>query len=114
MTDTPFEIPGIVRVEKAKPYRKAVATEALLDDQVTAEHYRVGSADSLGKPIVLGEEMTYVDWHNSEDAVWRLYEWHLDEADDGERWRPAEDFTSRDAAVNEAARRAACIRQTGD
>ena len=109
--DEPFEIPGIVRVEKAKPYRRAVATEALLDDSRTAEHYRVGAFDSLGKLIVLGEEMTYVDWKNRNDFVWRLYENHYDEDRDRDVWRRAEDFATRDEAVNEAARRAASIRQ---
>ncbi len=105
-----FEIPGIVRVDKAKPYHKAVATEALLSNERTASHYQVGAFDSFGKEIVLGEEMTYVDWHNKADVVWRVYEWHLAD-DDVERWMPAGDFKTRDEAVNEAARRAATIRQ---
>ena len=109
----PFEVPGIVRVEMAKPYRTVVATEDLLDDKVTAEHYRVGTFDALGKPIVLGEDMTYVDWRNPQDVVWRVYEWHLDEASDRECWVPTDDYATRDEAVNEAARRAASISQAG-
>ena len=111
--DEPFEIPGIVRVERAKPYRTAVATEALLSDDRTASHYQVGAPDAMGKRIVLGEQMTYVDWRNSKDVVWRLYEWHHDEDQDRAYWKPMEDFTSRDLAVNEAASRAASIRQVG-
>ena len=111
--DEPFEIPGIVRVEKAKPYRTAVATKALLQDGRTADHYRVGAPDSLGKPIVIGEEMTYIDWLNPDDFVWRLYEWHFDDDRDRDYWKPMDDFTDRDAAVNEAARRAASVRQVG-
>ena len=110
MTD-PFEIPGIVRVEKAKPYRTAMATEALLQNDRTATHYQVGKPDSFAKPIVLGEEMTFVEWHKPEDFVWRVYEWHLDERDDIEKWVPAGDFKTRDEAVNAAAFRAATIRQ---
>ena len=110
--DEPFEIEGIVRVEKAKPYRTATATEALLDNERTAEHYHVGAFDALGKLIVLGEKMTFVDWRKSEDFVWRVYERSLDDQDI-ERWVPAGDYATRDEAVSEAARRAATIRQAG-
>ncbi len=113
MTNEPFEIPGIVRVEKAKPYRKAVATEDLLRNDRTAEHYQVGAFDSLGKPIVLGDEMTYVDWLNRSDVCWRVYEWQAVEAGAVAKWVPVADFATRDEAVNSAESRAVSHRQAG-
>lgn len=51
-----------VVIEYGPVYKTAVATEELLANDVTASHYCVGSPDSLGKAIVLGEPMTYIDW----------------------------------------------------
>jgi hypothetical protein len=57
-----IEIDGKVRVERGPKTIVAVASEELLSDAVTASHYQVGRPDVMGKPIVIGEEMTYHDW----------------------------------------------------
>ncbi len=59
-----IDIDGKFRIEKGPLRKKAIATKELLDDEVTAAHYKVGAPDSLGKPIVLGQEMNYIDWKN--------------------------------------------------
>lgn len=61
-----------VRLESGPVRKIAIATEELLHDDATAGHYYVGERiedgvrkigrDALGKPIVLGEEMTYLQW----------------------------------------------------
>lgn len=51
-----------IRIESGPRRVEAVATEELLANEVTAEHYVVGGKDALGKEIVLGEPMTYLDW----------------------------------------------------
>jgi hypothetical protein len=43
-----------------------------LDDAVTATHYKVGQPDAKGKPIRLGDPMTYIDW-KSEQRSYYLY-----------------------------------------
>lgn len=51
-----------VRVEPGPKAVTAVATEELLSDDQTAQHYCVGARDALGEIIVLGEPMTYLAW----------------------------------------------------
>jgi hypothetical protein len=53
---------GRVRIEAGPTLNKATATKELLDNTVTAEHYQPEAFDAMGKPIVLGEEMHYLDW----------------------------------------------------
>ena len=67
-------------IERGPVRRQAVATEELLDDKVTASHYYAGTRkarhgagtidkvgrDSLGRPIVLGQPMDYIDWKSPE------------------------------------------------
>lgn len=113
-----------VVVEPGPKRLKAVATPELLDDAITANHYRapveqpvyvnspfverdgkryyiadlVGNfkpgapllkdgkpvtalfytIDSLNKPIVLGEEMDYIDWKNP-DRQWNVYQEYPDD-----------------------------------
>lgn len=57
-----LEFKGKVRIEEGPAKLTAIATPELLDDAVTLSHYAVGKPDALNKPIVLGEEMTYLDW----------------------------------------------------
>jgi hypothetical protein len=74
-----------IRIEEGPVLKTAIATEELLKDEQTAPHYYVGvrpmtfydakgkpyevpaiGRDALGKPIKLGEEMTYVDYVSGE------------------------------------------------
>jgi hypothetical protein len=66
-----IQVSPTVRVEPGPPRKTAKATQKLLDDKVTAKHYQVGRRDAMGKFIVLGEEMTYLDWKG--DKVWYVY-----------------------------------------
>ncbi len=59
------------RVEAGPAYKTAVATPELLDDHVTASHYKVGQKDAMGKTIVLGERITYLDYKGVD--VWYIY-----------------------------------------
>lgn len=72
-----IEIDGRVRVERGPRMLTAVATEELLSNEVTASHYKVGGLDKLGKVIVLGEEMTYLDWLGKH--VFHLYEYCVED-----------------------------------
>jgi len=67
-----IEIGSTIRVENGPSRRKAIATRELLDDKVTASHYQAGAFDAMGKRIVLGEPMTYLDYLN--DLVWYIYQ----------------------------------------
>jgi hypothetical protein len=70
---------------------RAIATEALLHDDRTASHYYVGTRQEMrdgklvdvpgvgsdGKPIVLGEEMEYLEWGGATQdpvVVWYVYQ----------------------------------------
>ena len=59
------EIDGRVRIESGPTRRTVMATKEILDDNSTAGHYKVGNKDAAGKPIVIGESMTYLDWKAS-------------------------------------------------
>lgn len=61
-----------IRIEAGPARKRAVATKELLDDAVTATHYKVGLPDAMGKPIVLGEEFDYVDWR-ADALAWNVY-----------------------------------------
>lgn len=66
-----------VRVEQGPPLVTAKATAELLADAHTASHYAVGKPDALGKPIVLGEDFSYLDFGGSETdgkRVWYVFE----------------------------------------
>ena len=79
-----IEVDGKVRVERGPPLKTAVATAALLADDVTAPHYHaprlvrtpngdvvISALDAKGQPIKVGEAMTYADWLGAH--VWKLY-----------------------------------------
>jgi hypothetical protein len=71
-----------VRIEPGPALKKATATEELLDNSSTAEHYLPDKFDALSKPIVLGEEMHYLDWVGHTQGVegsscWYVY--HLED-----------------------------------
>lgn len=71
--DTITEIDGKVRIEPGPVRRRAIATKALLADEITASHYKVGARDALRKPIKLGEMMDYIDW-KSPERVFYVYQ----------------------------------------
>ena len=58
-----IEIGDTIRIEDGPPRKKAIATAELLDDKITKHHYQKGRFDAMGKPIILGEEMTYLDYY---------------------------------------------------
>jgi hypothetical protein len=62
-----------VRIEQGPPMVTAKATAELLADAKTASHYAVGKRDALGKPIVLGEDFTYLDWGGNDAEGKRVY-----------------------------------------
>ena len=62
LNDDLSEIDGKVRVERGPVRKTGKATEALLSDDRTKSHYKVGALDAAGQPIVLGKSMTYLDW----------------------------------------------------
>lgn len=96
-----IEISPMIRVERGPARKTAMATEALLDDAVTASHYHVGTRDAMGKEIVLGEPMTYLDYLG--EWVWYIYQLKDDEtAPDGKRWMPAGVETTKERALTAA------------
>jgi|WetSurMetagenome_2_1015567.scaffolds.fasta_scaffold199714_1 hypothetical protein len=60
-----------IRVESGPQRVCGIASKELLDNAVTAPHYAEGKRDALGKEIVLGEEMTYLDYYAR--CVWYVY-----------------------------------------
>ncbi len=90
------KISDTVRIEDGPPRKRAVATEELLSNQATADHYQASRdatpeeiedpsidtkggkrkfLDSMGKPIELGQEMDYIDWKAPpEERVWNVYQ----------------------------------------
>jgi hypothetical protein len=111
VSDTITDIEGKskVRVEQGHVRRKAVATEELLSNEVTASHYHAPieetvngeqkvryAIDSFGKRIELGKPMDYVDWL-SDARVYYLYIWK------DNRWQlHGEPFEAEDAAMSAA------------
>ena len=82
------DVGDTVKLERGPQRITAVATEQLLDNMTTAPHYfaptrvktptgvqEVSARDAEGKPIRLGESMTYLDWMTPRDQQgWYLYE----------------------------------------
>lgn len=78
---TLIEIDGKVRIEPGPVLVQAKATEELLDDTLTAEHYREGAYDAMAKPIELGKPMHYLDWNGHKagtDGSTCFYVYQLD------------------------------------
>lgn len=57
-----------IRIEPCPKRVTEIATEELLSDTLTAAHYQVGGTDASGRPIVLGEPMTYLCWGGADAA----------------------------------------------
>ena len=105
-----IEIDNKVRVEAGPVRKRAVATEALLSDDVTSAHYKVGSPDALNKIIELGQPMDYIDW-KSPARVFYVYQ--LDEVEkikmiegpmkdeiiEQPRWLLKGDYKTQDEAI---------------
>lgn len=72
MKNEQIRVTPTLRVESGPKRIEAVATKELLDDAVTAHHYHVGGKDAMGKTIVIGEPMTYLDYYGEE--TWYLYQ----------------------------------------
>jgi hypothetical protein len=87
MKSESIKISESIVIESGPAKKKAIATEELLSDAVTAGHYKAGMrkitkpdgsvvekpyVDAMNKPIVLGEEMTYLDWLGA--WVWYVYQ----------------------------------------
>lgn len=95
------QLPGGYVVERGPVRKTAIATKELFDSGVLASHYRLskktveeksftddkgvvhaksreitipGSPDAMGKPIMEGEEFTYVDWKAPvESWPWKVF-----------------------------------------
>ena len=67
-----IQIGAGVRIESGPARKTAIATKELLDDRVTARHYRNGAKDALGKRIELGKPMDYLDYRSG--PVWYVYQ----------------------------------------
>jgi hypothetical protein len=87
MNSESIKISETIVIESGPAKKKAIATEELLSDAVTAGHYKAGLrevtmpdgsvvmkpyVDAMNKPIFLGEEMTYLDWLG--EWVWYVYQ----------------------------------------
>jgi len=96
-----IEIGSTIRVENGPARKTATATKELLDNRVTAEHYQVGAFDAMGKRIVLGESMIYLDYYG--EWVWYIYQLKDDAtAPEGKRWMPAGIETTKERALTAA------------
>ncbi len=60
-----IEIGNTIRIEDGPARRKTIATAEVLDNRITAKHYQEGKSDAMGKKIVLGEDMTYLDYYGN-------------------------------------------------
>lgn len=106
------EIDGRFRIESGPVRRREIATEELLSDKVTAEHYQVGRPDALNNIITLGEPMDFIDWRSPE-RVFYVYalEEVTDEVDDkpvkNMRWLAKGRHADEAAALSQAATLAA-------
>jgi hypothetical protein len=96
-----IEIGTTIRVENGPARKTTIATKELLDDVVTKSHYAVGLKDAMGKVIVIGEPMTYLDYFG--EWVWYIYQLREDEThSDGVRWLPAGIETTKERALTAA------------
>lgn len=98
-----FEIGPSIRGEFGPPLKEAVATEALLDNTVTASHYQVGAPDALGSPIALGRPMSYLDWTARSSWGWYIYRFQ-----DG-TWKQIGTYPTKEEAITAAATAAAAL-----
>lgn len=108
LNDNLTEINKIVRVEIGPLRKKATATKELLDNLVTASHYKEGAIDALGKTIVLDKVINYIDWKSNE-RCWYLYQKEEEIVVDKdnknvtiERFNRKGDYTTYEEALGEA------------
>lgn len=131
-TGSMTDIDDFIRIEPGHKHKKAVATEELLSDEVTARHYYAGvrkepvylangeqrkdpdgnlvyadrvGIDALGKPIELGKEMDYIDW-KSKERSYNVYKKTLVKGVDGDAdrqvWKKVGEFDTHDEAMSHA------------
>ena len=97
-----IQVSASVRVESGARRMAGKATEELLADTVTHPSYKVGAKDALGKEIVLGKDIAYLDIYAPE--VWYVYK--LTEVDEGgkklERYLPIGVHDTEEAALTQA------------
>lgn len=87
ISDDLYEVDGRVRLERGPCLCRETATEELLADDRTARHYVVGGIDRDGNPIVLGKEMSFLDY--LKPYGWYVYLLEADPTvkDYGKRWK---------------------------
>lgn len=98
-----IQVTDTICVDFGKVRKRAIATEELLSDDVTASHYKlvmgkdakgedVPGRGADGEVIKLGEEMEYLD-HRSKTLEWVVYQ------NDGDRYQPVSRHPSEEEAV---------------
>ena len=85
-----------VRVECGPKRKRTKASKEMLNDRVTAPHYSIGRLDAMGKRIVVGKEMTYLDYMG--EWVWYVYK--LDK--DTDKWLVKGEFVDKESAIEYA------------
>ena len=98
-----LQIGATVRVERGPRRVEAIATTELLSDEATAAHYQEGAFDAIGRRIVLGEPMTYLDWLAGATSfyLYRLEHVEVPGHDDAVPiWVEQAVFDTEDAAIN--------------
>ena len=97
-----LQIGANIRVERGPARVDAIATEELLSNEVTADHYVEGAFDAIGRRIVLGEPMTYLDWRGKRSFyLYRLEAVEVPGHDDAVPvWIEQGAFETEDAAIN--------------
>lgn len=74
--DNQIKVGSNYLVERGPKLVTETATEELLANSRTANHYSVGLRDAAGKEIVLGEPMTFLEWGGAEtepEFVYYIY-----------------------------------------
>lgn len=71
LSDTLIDLGGRVRIERGPKLKEAKATEQLLSNTVTAEHYQLGARDAKGRVIERDKPMSYLDWIG--EQTWYIY-----------------------------------------
>ena len=111
-----IQVTDFIRVDCGKVRKRAVATEELLSDDVTATHYKlilgqdkdgnnVPGRGADGEIIELGKEMEYLD-HKSKELEWVVYQLEAEVAEGFEekRYLPVSRHPSETEAMVAAAK----------
>ena len=85
-----------VRIEPGPRVKQALATAELLSDEATAAHYKIGRPDAHGKPIEIGQPMTYAAWGGTKQP--REIEFKVYGLEQG-RWALKGAFDTHDEAL---------------